>query len=553
MNKIIRDIIRLMGAPLALAAIFLAGPVAAAPVETEGGLVEGVEEGGVQVFKGVPYAAAPVGDNRWRAPQPVIAWDGVRSADAFSPICPQKGHYPPEAPPEPMSEDCLTLNVWTPAAVADAKLPVMVWIHGGGLQNGSGSTPLYWGDELARRGVVVVTFNYRLGALGFFAHPELNAEAAHGGSGNYGLLDQIAALTWVRRNIAAFGGDPEQVTVFGQSSGSMSVSMLIASPMAKGLFRRAIGQSGGVFEPVEFDPKFSPEGASASGVRFGERASAPSLQALRGLPAEKLLEISFRPQFIIDGHALTKAPYDAYASGDTNSVDLLVGANQNEGAWFLTGTDVTAANAKDVLTRTFPGWLVSFVGVQPGETDEEARAAVAAFETDMRFRWNMWAWARYAAEADKGSVYFYQFSKAPPFRAGNPNFGLGATHGVEMPYVFGHLDPNAAEWTDEDRKLADTVAAYWTNFAKTGDPNGAAQPQWDEFGAATDKVMVLDDAIALAPIPDLDRLRRIDRVYGTARFVAAHTNAVMATAAAAALLLLTLLVLGIRGLFRRRP
>lgn len=531
-------------------AAHLASASLASPVATDAGLIEGVAEGGIRVYRGIPYAAAPIGDRRWRAPQQAPKWEGVRSSVSFSPVCPQQGHYPPEAPPEPMSEDCLTLNVWAPEGAADAKLPVMVWVHGGGLVNGSGSTPIYWGDELAKRGVIVVTFNYRLGALGFLAHPELNDESAHGGSGNYGLLDQIAALTWVQRNIAAFGGDPDQVTIFGQSSGSISVSALVASPRAKGLFRRAIGQSGGLFEPLEFDPRFTPEGAAAYGLRFAQRAGAASLSALRELPADALVGVPFGPQFNIDNLALTKSPYDAYATGDVNDVDLLLGANKDEGEWFLAGTEVTVENFKNVLARTFPGWLVTFVGAKPGDNDSEARASAAAFETDMRFRWNMWAWARYAT-AERKPVYFYQFSASPPFREGSPYFGLGATHGVELPYIFGHLDLAAANWSDKDRALAKTVAAYWVNFAKSGDPNADGLPSWRKFGAAPDEVMVLGETIGGAPIPDVDRLRRIDSVYSAARFVSGHSNAIIAAALGTLVLLVALVFFVFRRMLRR--
>lgn len=540
---------------LALSSLTLAGllvPALAAPVATDGGLVAGIEADNVRVFLGIPYAAAPVGDYRWRAPQPAPSWDGVLAADAFSPICPQKGHYPPEAPPEPMSEDCLTLNIWAPAAEGE-KRPVMVWIHGGGLMNGSGSAPPYRGDALARSGVVVVTFNYRLGALGFLAHPELNAESAHGGSGNYGFLDQIAALQWVHRNIAAFGGDPDQVTIFGQSSGSMSVSMLIASPLAAGLFQRAIGESGGVFEPVGIEPRFSPDGAAAAGVRFAERAGAASLADLRGLDASRILEAGFNPQFNIDGYALTKAPYDAYVSGAVNDVDLILGSNEDEGEWFLGDTEVTTGNAREVLTRTFPGWLVSFVGLKQGASDADARKGVAAFETDMRFRWDMWAWARLAASRSRGTVYFYQFSEAPRFRKPSPYFGLGATHGVEMAYVFNQLDPQAADWSDEDRLLADRIGAYWTNFAKTGDPNEEQLPDWRKFQERPETVMVLDTAMEQKPIPDLGRLQRIDSVYAAVRFTLAHTKEVIAAAAGLLILTIALLVLILRRLFRRHP
>ena len=223
-------------------AVFYSGAVSAASVRTQSGLIEGIEESGSVVFKGIPFAAAPVGPRRWRAPEPPAPWSGVKSADRFSPICLQPGAYPENAPPEPMNEDCLYLNIWTPAhASSQAKLPVMVWIYGGGLLNGTGSTPLYAGDALSRRGVIIVTFNYRLGALGFLAHPDLSSESPQKVSGNYGHLDQLAALSWVKENIAAFGGDPENVTVFGQSSGAISISALIASPLAKNLFQRAIG------------------------------------------------------------------------------------------------------------------------------------------------------------------------------------------------------------------------------------------------------------------------------------------------------------------------
>ncbi|MEQ1930681.1 MAG: carboxylesterase family protein, partial [Parvularculaceae bacterium] len=508
------------------------------------------------VAKMIPLLRLPLlyaGIRQISAFEPGDADWGVRLADVFSPICPQTGVYPPDAAPEPMSEDCLALNIWTPAAPSAETLPVMVWIYGGGLVNGSGSTPLYWGDRLAARGVVVVTFNYRLGALGFLAHPALNWESAHGGSGNYGLLDQVAALQWVQRNIAAFGGDPDQVTIFGQSSGAMSVSMLIASPMAKGLFRRAIGQSGGVFEPIELDPLFSPAGAAAAGERFAERAGAASLDDLRNLPVETLVTIAFHPQFNIDGHALTRSPYDAYAAKAQNNVDLLVGANADEGQWFLQNAEVTVENFYEVLTRTFPGWLVSVIGAKPGASDSEARAAAAAFETDMRFRWDMWAWARQAAAAKKGGVYFYQFSKAPPFRDGDVYSGLGAAHGVEMAYAFDHLDQQDIDWPEKDRALAATMAGYWTNFARTGDPNGEGLAAWRDYSAAKDEVMNLGEIIGPVPIPGADRLRRIDQVYTVARVVAHNPYAVIGGVLIAVVAAIALLALGFQRPRRQRP
>ena len=253
------------------------------PVATESGLVEGTDSHGVRLFAGLPFAAPPVGDLRWRAPQPPASWSGVRAADHFSPICPQHGAYPEDSPPEPSSEDCLYLNLWVPQRAPDARaatLPVMVWIYGGGLMNGSASTPLYAGDQLARQGVIVVTVNYRLGALGYLALPELTAESDHHVSGNYGLLDQIAALAWVHRNIEAFGGDPARVTVFGQSSGSISISALTTSPLAAGLFQRAIGESGGLFEPLQLSAGFSRSGPESGGGGEARPLGGPSSEAM---------------------------------------------------------------------------------------------------------------------------------------------------------------------------------------------------------------------------------------------------------------------------------
>lgn len=525
--------------------------VMAQPVAIQSGMITGARQGSIRVFKGIPYAAPPIGGLRWRAPEPAPVWSGVRKADAFSPICPQVGAYPDDSPAEPMSEDCLTLNLWTPATSAQQRLPVMVWIYGGGLQNGSGSTPLYAGDRLATHGVVVVTFNYRLGALGFLAHPQLNRESGHGGSGNYGLLDQIAALKWVQRNIAAFGGDPNQVTIFGQSSGAMSVSALIASPLAKGLFRRAIAESGGIFEPVALDPLFTPAGAADAGQSFARKAGATNLADLRRLSVANILRVPFHPQFNIDGHVLTRSPYDAYAAGTQNKVDVLLGTNAEEGQYFLDKTNVTVANLREVLGAHFPSWLVRLVGVSSATNNAEARAAAVAFEGDMRFRWDMWVWARHAASADQGKAYLYQFSRRPPFRPGNRNFGLGAAHGAEMPYVFGHLDPETAAWTSRDRGLATAVATYWTNFAKTGNPNGPNLPQWPDFGNARDQVMNLGDVIGPVRIPEEGRLHNIGRVYAVARFIANNVYAVLATALVVIVVIMALVARGIRRRWRR--
>jgi para-nitrobenzyl esterase len=453
-------------AVVAAASALLSATAAAEPIQTASGFVEGMEANGVRAFKGIPFAAPPVGALRWRAPAPPAPWEGVRDASQFSPICIQPGAYPDDAPPEPMSEDCLYLNIWAPSGAHEAPLPVMVWIYGGGLLNGGGSTPLYAGDAIARRGVIVVTFNYRLGALGFLAHPELTREAEYGASGNYGLLDQIAALNWVQRNISAFGGNPDNVTVFGQSSGAISISALVASPLARGLFHRAIGQSGGLFEPLDAAPEFGLEGAEQIGLAFASRVQASSLNALRALPAATIVEQPFQPQPIVDRHVLLEAPHEALTGGRANDVDLLVGSNAEEALYFLSGREVTAANLGDVLREDFPAFIISLIGPQAPADDTAAREAFISFESDMRFGWNMWAWARLHAAAGKRNTFYYRFANTP---AGQQ----GATHGAEMAYIFDHLDLYDAPWTQGDRRLAQIMIAYWTNFARTGDPNGA--------------------------------------------------------------------------------
>ncbi|MBI1250616.1 MAG: carboxylesterase family protein [Alphaproteobacteria bacterium] len=528
---------------LMLAAAASLAPLAAAePVQTRSGFIEGVEENGVRVFKGIPFAAPPVGALRWREPTAPAAWSGVRTADQFSPICLQPGAYPDDAPPEPMSEDCLYLNIWVPAEAQTTPAPVMVWIYGGGLLNGSASTPLYAGDALARRGVIVVTFNYRLGAFGFLAHPELSAESAHGRSGNYGLLDQIAALQWVQRNIAAFGGDPSCVTVFGQSSGAISISALTASPLANGLFQRAIGQSGGLFEPLDAAPEFQLAGAEQVGASFAARLGAPSLRALRDLPASAILAQSFHPQPNIDGFVLHETPYDALAGGRGNDVDLLVGSNAEEGLYFLSGRTITAANLDSALREDFPGFIVSLTGPRAPADDRSARSAFISFESDMRFGWNMWAWAKLHAAHRGRTTYFYRFAHSPAGQG-------GATHGAELPYVFGHLSLYEAPWTQQDEALAQTMMSYWTNFAKTGDPNGEGLPRWPAFEASNPMGLLIDHAGAHgAPVSRSASLSAIDRLYAVVRVLLKYGVVIAATAG---LLVLAGLVWLIASLARR--
>lgn len=528
---------RAMFLPVVLmVAISAVGARASAPplVQTADGMIGGSARNGIEAFKGIPFAAPPLGKLRWRAPQPVKPWQGVLSATRYRAACMQRGMYPPDAPDEPISENCLYLNIWKPVSTSAAPLPVMVWIPGGGLTNGSGAVPLYAGNRLARRGVIVVTINYRLGVFGFLALPGLTAESAHHDSGDYGLLDQIAALTWIHRNIAAFGGDPDNVTVFGQSSGSIAISALTASPLARGLFQKAIGESGGLFEPMELLPRLRLSGAEQQGERFLERARSGSLAALREIPAARLLRVPFSPHIVLDGYVLARAPWKTYAEGKANTVSLLLGWNAVEGALFLAHTSLTPANYYSVLERSFPAPLVRWLAPSPGRTDASARAAAVAFSTDMRFRWDMWQWARLASAKDGDRVYLYEFTHSPPFPRGSPYYGLGATHGAELQYVFDRPDAPGEVWSPADRRLGRVMPAYWTAFARTGNPNGPGRPHWPRFEVRRPRLMRFAAVVRSENPAGIPRLRRISRAYRAARFVL-NDWVLLAGAAAAAI------------------
>jgi para-nitrobenzyl esterase len=506
---------------LAMAALMLtATPSAAAPpvVRVETGLTRGSETDGVQAYLGLPFAAPPVGDRRWRPPVAATAWTGVRDAAAFAPACPQKGVSMPGEPPPQTSEDCLYLNVWTSARRAGKPLPVMVWIHGGGYTNGATALPLYWGDRLAKRGVVVVSLNYRLGPLGFLAHPDLSREGG-GSSGNYGLMDQIAALQWVQRNVAAFGGDPRNVTIAGQSAGSMSVSLLMASPRAKGLFQRAIGQSGGVFEPLQLAPSYRLAQAEKDGVAYAASVGAPSLKALRALPVAALLEgrAGSVSHPVIEPSILPLSPYEAYVAGQQNAVPILIGDNADEARSLIDPSLVSASTFQADLTRAWGPLPRAIVAAYPFTTDEEAKPARLDLERDLRFGWDMRAWARLQARASGPPAYAYRFTHSPPFPADSPRAGWGPSHFAELWYMFDHLDQEPWAWSAADRELSDTMAGYWTNFARTGDPNGPGLPPWPAYDEADPRVMMLGSQVKAAPARDTPGLRAFDQTYDAVR------------------------------------
>jgi para-nitrobenzyl esterase len=479
------------------------------PIETPAGALRGTHEAGLAVYRGIPFAVPPVGALRWRPPQSVARWVGVRNATHFKPACLQIGSAIPGSAPEPMSEDCLGLNVWTPAARGTAKLPVMVFLYGGGFVNGSSAPRAYWGATLAKRGVVVVTFNYRLGVLGFLAHPALSAESPNHVSGNYALLDCIAALAWTKRNIAVFGGDPGNVTLVGQSAGAYIASELSVSPLASGLFQRVIGMSGADMG-VAGSPGDMPvlAQAEAAGANFARALGAGTLDDLRRIPAQNLVAKGIalqtpglnRPN--VDGYVLPADPYDRLAHGaESNKVDLLVGVDADEGATLVGPT--TSKAFKAMLAERYGTMAPRFAALFPARNDSEAaRSNMNLATADVT--WRSFTWARLHAARGEGRTFAYVFSRVPPWRP----FGTlkMAGHGAEIPYLFG-FPPTPVffvmrlPWKAErDAEVADQLQSYWTNFAKTGDPNGEELPQWAPFvgGAALN----IGDTTAMNPLPD---------------------------------------------------
>jgi len=496
----------------------LADVAAAQRVVTESGAITGTSESGLRIYKGVPFASPPIGELRWRPPVPIAPWTGTLKADAFAPACMQIGVSMPGETPPAISEDCLYLNIWTPAKNAQERLPVIVWIYGGGYINGSSSMPLYWGDRLAQKGVIVVTIAYRVGPLGFLAHPELTRESPHHTSGNYGLLDQIAALEWIQRNIAAFGGDSKRVAIAGQSSGAMSVSILMASPLAKGLFQRAIGESGGLFEPLQLAPKYLLVNAERDGEKYAASLGAMSLAKLRQLPASALSgDAGGVSHPVIEPYVLPVSPYEAFTLRQQNDVPLLIGSNADEARSLVDVTHVKAATFGSDLEHSFGALPPALVSAYPYLTDAEAKQARLDLERDLRFGWDMWAWAKLQAGTGQNPVYYYSFRQQPPFPAGSVYEGWGASHFAELWYVFDHLNQESWRWSVADRKVAQEMSSYWVNFAKSGNPNGPDLPAWPAFSNTDSKTLYLGDPMTIGGVANLNGLKVFDAVYKTVR------------------------------------
>ena len=495
--------------------MFLSGVTFAqqpSPVKVAEGMVQGMIEDGLTVYKGIPFAAPPVGDLRWKAPQPAAKWEGVKQTTKFAPGPIQGGN-----PPSGKSEDCLYLNVWTPAKSANDKIPVFVWIYGGGFGAGATSEANYSGENLAKKGVVLVSIAYRVGQMGFFVHPELSAESPNKVSGNYGLLDMIAGLQWIQKNIDKFGGDPKKVTIFGESAGGIAVSMLCASPLAKGLFSGAISQSGGSFGPPR--PTTFPgenqkrlKDAEKDGLAYAQSAGASSIAELRKMPADKLpasrgLGMSWP---IIDGYVIPDDQHKLYEAGKYNDTPILIGYNSDEGASFspprtpadyIKGVKDRYGKFADDLVKAYPA----------GETTVPKTARDLA--RDAAFGWHTWSWADLQTKSSKSKVFFYYFDHHPDYPADSPRAGSGSPHGQDVAYVFKHLNPNNPQLINGDAELSELMATYWTNFAKYGDPNGAGLPKWPVYSTSNPEVMYLNADPKPGPVPSLESMKVLDKYF----------------------------------------
>jgi para-nitrobenzyl esterase len=495
-------------APLALLCAAACFAAISDPVHTAGGLVSGAPgaDPAVHVYKGIPYAAPPLGTLRWKAPQPAAAWKGVRTATEFSAPCMQEPYAQTSiyyTPLPSVSEDCLYLNVWTAAGSPSDKRPVMVWIHGGAYTRGSGATPTYDGENLARKGAVVVTINYRLGIFGFLAHPELTKESDVKSSGNYGLLDMVAALEWVKKNIAAFGGDPSRVTIFGESAGSSAVNFLMASPLAKGLFQRVIGESG-----ANFGRRSVLADAEKAGARLG------TLAELRAKPAADLLKLDAAARPTVDGWFLPREVSAIFADGKQSDVPVIAGYNADEMRTLSPLPD--SANMKsylDLVHSRYGKFADEMLKLYPAGSDAEAADSYYAAARDQGMGWQMRTWARMQRKSGTAPAYLYYFSRIPP---GPTAQKYRAYHAAEIQYVFGNLRPNRP-WTDADRKLSEMMSSYWVNFAATGDPNGKGLPKWPVYDARADVSMEFGDDVAAKAGINQQGIDLFDRFYAAAR------------------------------------
>lgn len=533
--------------PLALCVLLLAGKAFAADqVRIANGVIESTTPAreGVRSFKGIPFAQPPVGDLRWREPQPAKDWTGVRNADPFGPRCMQRTG--PMADywfrSNGMSEDCLYLNVWTPARSGSERLPVLVYIFGGGFQNGDGSEPRYDGESMARKGIVAVTVNYRTNVFGFLSHPELTKESPHHASGNYGLLDQVAALRWVQQNIAAFGGDPKRVTIAGESAGSLSVSALMASPLSRNLMAGAIGESGALISTLP--PRLLAE-TEKDGADFGEKAGAPSLAALRALSAEKIQEAvanaapaapggggpaaasapRLRFSANLDGYFLPKTLAQIYEAGEQAKIPLLAGSNSEEmpARVILGQSEPTVESFAEAVRKVYGESGDQVLKVYAPKTLEEVAQAATDLASARFIAFGTWKWTELQMKTGGKPVYRYFYTRIRPRYLGMPGQpppaapeaarGMtppkprGAAHSAEIQYAMGNLDlDNRYTWEADDRKVSETMQGWFVNFIKTGNPDGPGLPSWPAYDARTNYMRMRIDVVSAAE-PETDRAR----------------------------------------------
>ena len=488
------------------------------PVKTRAGLVSGAagKDASVTVFKGIPFAAPPVGDLRWRAPQPAAPWQGVRKADKFSASCVQS--IVAENKPwtyefmthNEISEDCLYVNVWTPAKSAGEKLPVFVYIYGGAFNSGSGAVPLYDGEGLAGKGLVVVNFNYRVGIFGFFTHPELTKESGHNASGNYGLLDQVAALRWVHDNVAAFGGDPARVTIAGQSAGATSVHALTASPLVRGLFSRAIAQSGSGVTGVGVMGSRGLADSEQDGVRFAEAKGAKTIAGLRALSTEQITAPvqpapgagggrggapGSRFGMVVDGYFLPASVDEIFAQGKQNDVPTLTGTNADD-MGITSGANATLDAFQRQAKTRYGDMADVFLKAYPAASNDEAGQALTQGSRDQA-RVSMYLWAVSRARTAKTKAYTYYWNHTLP---GPDAARYRAFHSSELPYVLNTLYMSDRPFADADRQIAALMSSYWVNFATTGNPNGKGLPAWPAVDEKPETTMQVGDGTAAIPV-----------------------------------------------------
>ena len=488
-------------------------------LQIESGLISGTKDLKSEVvsFKGIPFAAPPVGDLRWKAPQQAKSWNGVKECKTFSASAMQAKPMPFSmwtaefiAPSEPLSEDCLYLNVWTAAKSSSEKRPVIVFIHGGAFTSGSGSVPVYDGTAMAQKGVVFITINYRVGIFGFFSHPELSKESASKTSGNYGLLDQIEALKWVQKNIAAFGGDPNRVAIAGQSAGAFSVNYLVASPLAKGLFQRAIAESGGSILPTNpLSGQQNLKDAEQRGIEFARSMKVNSIAELRAKTSTELMAVRAMTSPIVDGYVIPEPVYKILSTGKQNDVPVLMGWNANEGNFG--GQLQSALKFKQQARENFGEKADEFLKLFPSGTEAEAEQSQIILSGLQTFGVQAYAWMNLQNKTGKSSVFMYHFERVVPYREDQKPFG--AFHTGEVPYAYNNLHMSNRPWEKPDIQLAETMSSYWANFAANGDPNGPNVPKWDACSPKNLKAMILAEKTEIKELPQRDGLSFLEQFY----------------------------------------